>query len=428
MIGPLLLLAQAAASTPPAVLTLNDALATARSVQPQVRAAIAATAAAQARSDEAFAALLPQVFGNAEYQRGTANVVSRPGAIVGQPAPAFNWKTFGSYNLGVTANQLIYDFGQTSGRWHAAQANEAAQRESEKTTLSEVLFTVRTSFFQARAAKGLVDVAKETLADQQKHLEQTQGFVDVGTQAEIALAQAKASVANAKVGLITAENGYRTSKAQLNQAMGVERSLDYDVADDSAPAVEGETGTADSLLDEAIKARPEMTVLANQVSAQELTVSAIRGAYGPTLGLTADLTDAAFEPGALVTNWAVGITLDVPIFQGGQTKAQVREAEANLDALKAQVELERLQIRLDVEQALLAVRAARESISAAEDALASAHDQLRLAEGRYETGVGSIIELTDAQVAYTSAGQQKVQTEYNLASARAQLLKALGRN
>ncbi|HYB52395.1 MAG TPA: TolC family protein, partial [Thermoanaerobaculia bacterium] len=101
---------------------------------------------------------------------------------------------------------------------------------------------------------------------------------------------------------------------------------------------------------------------------------------------------------------------------------------ANLDALKAQVELERLQIRLDVEQALLAVRAARESISAAEDALASAHDQLRLAEGRYETGVGSIIELTDAQVAYTSAGQQKVQTEYNLASARAQLLKALGRN
>ena len=80
-----------------------------------------------------------------------------------------------------------------------------------------------------------------------------------------------------------------------------------------------------------------------------------------------------------------------------------------------------------MEQARLAVRAAKATVAASAQALVNAGEQLRLAEGRYETGVGSIIELGDAQVAYTSAGQQQVQSDYNLAQARAGLLHALGR-
>ena len=77
--------------------------------------------------------------------------------------------------------------------------------------------------------------------------------------------------------------------------------------------------------------------------------------------------------------------------------------------------------------ARLAVRAARATIGAAQDAATSARDQLRLAEQRFATGVGSIIELTDAQVVYTSAAAQLVQARYGLSAARAQLLAALGR-
>ena len=84
-------------------------------------------------------------------------------------------------------------------------------------------------------------------------------------------------------------------------------------------------------------------------------------------------------------------------------------------------------MRLDVDQARLAVRAAKAAVEASAQALVNAGDLLRLAEGRYEAGVGSIIELGDAQVAATSAGQQKVQSDYSLAEARAGLLRALGR-
>ena len=107
--------------------------------------------------------------------------------------------------------------------------------------------------------------------------------------------------------------------------------------------------------------------------------------------------------------------------------AQVREAEANAAGAVAQLDILRQQIRLDLDQARLAVRAARESVGAAQEALINARERLRLAEGRYETGVGSVIELGDAQVALTSAAAQAVQADDRLATARAQLLHALGR-
>ena len=412
-------------------LTLDDALQAARSRHPQIRQASAASAAASARVEEALAPLLPQVTGSGSYQRTTANYTSRPGSLpssISGSSGTESWDSFNYFNFGVNAGVLLYDFGQTRGRWRSSQASLAAQEESERTALSLVLFAARTSYFQARAARGLVDVARQTLANQRKHLDQTEGFVEVGTQAPIALAQTRTAVANARVQLIAAENGYATAKAQLNQAMGVEGPTDYDVADAPAPEVEGEEGTAGALLGEAVKARPELVTFARQIEAQVLTIQSVQGAYGPSLGASTGLTEAGVSMSQLTWNWNALLSLSVPIFQGGQTRAQVREAKANLESLRAQAELERQQIGFEVEQARLAVRAAKETVVAAGEALTNGREQLRLAEGRFETGVGSILELSDAQVALTSAGQQAVQAEYTLAQARAQLLKALGRD
>jgi outer membrane protein len=441
MIALLTLIALAAPpAAPPAaparpVLSLAQALETARTRQPQVAVASAETQAAAARADEARAGLLPQVSGVGNYQRATANFVSRPGALPSQLSSGGgggSTATFGYYNFGISGSYLLYDFGQTRYRWRAAQANAESQRISERTTMSQVLFTVRSVFFQARAARELIGVARDTLADQQKHLEQTQGFVDVGTQAQIALATAKTGVANAQVQLINAENGYETAKAQLNQAMGVEQSTDYDVADDKSPAVPGEDGSPDQLFDTALKARPEIAALDEQVRADELTVKSLKSAHLPSLGLTSGVTDAG---GQILTgglnlgltwNWSTALQVSVPIYLGGSIKAQVAEGQANLSSVRSQLAIQRLQVRLDVEQARLAVRAAKGTLAASDDALENAQDQLHLAEGRYETGVGSIIELSDAQLAFTSAAQQKVGAEYTLAQARAQLVKALG--
>ena len=401
----------------PRVLTLDEALESAAQRQPQLRQAKATLDVSRARADEARSGLLPQVSGNASYGLGTTNI---GGQVPYSLAPG------NSFNVGLSVNQLVYDFGRTTGQWNAAKATSVAQEFGEKTTGAQVRLAVRSAFFSARANKALLVVAQETLANQERHLTQIQGYVEVGTRPGIDLAQARTDRANARVQVVNAENGYESAKALLNQAMGIEGPTDYDVADSPLSTVEGEESTTDALLEEALAARPEFGTLSNQLRAQELTQGAIRGGYFPILGVTAAASEGGHDNG-LAPNWNAGLTLSWPLYQGGLTGAQEREAAATLSSLKAQVDLARQQVRLEVEQARLAVRAAKASLLANVEAVVNAKERLRLAEGRYQTGIGNSLELSDAQLSLSSVEAQTVQADFNLSSARAQLLKALGR-
>jgi outer membrane protein len=406
--------------------------------QPQVLVAKAATRTAEALADQARAPLLPQLTATAGYTRETGNFVARPGVV--SPPGFGGWNLATQYDLwsfGVSGTQLVYDFGQTAEKYSAARSIADAQRLSERTTRVQVVLAVRKAYFNAGAMKKLVDVARETLDDQNRHLTQVQGFVQVGTQPPIALAQQRAAVANAQVQLITSENNYETAKAMLNQAAGLTGGTDYDLADDAFARVDDEDQPLGALVAKGLAARPEMASLVKQREAQEATLRSARGGYGPALSAAVAATEQgeALRPlpgsstttNGLVPNWNAGLLATWPFYQGGLTQGQVRQAEAGLESVDAQRSLEELQVRLDVDSAQLGVRAAKSTIGAAEDALSNAREQLRLAEQRYATGVGSIIELDDAQVAYTSAAAQLVQARYGLAAARAQLLAALGR-
>ncbi|MGH7435021.1 MAG: TolC family protein, partial [Polyangiaceae bacterium] len=415
------------------ILTLAEAERVAAEHQPQMLVARAQTDSARAQAEQSGAPLLPQVTATAQYQRSTGNFALRPGAVpqvAGATIVQPNWTLNPQYdvwNFGLNATQLIYDFGQTSDKYRAALASVEASRFTEGSTRVQVVSSVRRAYFTARAMKDLVNVARETVDDQQKHLDQVQGYVSVGTQPLIALAQQKSALATARVQLITSQNNYETAKAQLNQAAGIATGTEYDVADDDLGPVDDEDQPLEVLVSKAIAARPELAALERQRAAAQDTLSSARCGYGPTLQGTANATEAGIALDTLVPNWNVGLLLTWPIFQGGLTKGAIHVAEASVETADAQRSLEELQVRLDVDSARLAVRAAKATIGAADEALTNAREQLRLAEQRYATAVGSIIELYDAQVAYTTAAAQVVQARYGLAAARAQLLAALGR-
>jgi len=417
---------------PPAdrVLTLAQATETALTSQPLLRQAQAQSSAADARVDIMRAPLFPQVNASAVYQRRTANFSAQPGALprtVSTGSQGTSFSTFDYWNFGITASQVIYDFGQSRGRWHAAEATAEGQHETARAARLSTVLNVRTAYFQARAQKSLSHVSRETLANQERHLEQIKGFVELGARPAIDLAQARTDVANAKVQVISAENAYATAKAQLNQAMGAPQPTDYDVADETLAPLLEEDQALDALVQVAFSARPELVALTKQVQAQELQLRAIKGAYGPTLGASTGITDNGAQLNNLTWNWNVSVNLNWSIFQGMLVPAQVREAEANLVAIKAQRDGIEQQLRFEVEQARLAVRSTKASLAAVEEALVNSRERLRLAEGRYQTGSGSVIELADAQIATAGAAAQRVAADYNLASARAQLMKALGR-
>jgi outer membrane protein len=416
------------------ILTLEQALETARARQPQLRQAHANSEAADARAGQAFAPLLPQLTASAGYLRTTANSISRPGsaATVSLCTPDAThtcspWQTYNSFSDQIGVSQLIWDFGAVPNRWRAAQANARSTEATEQAALLSLELTVRQTFFDARANKALVKVAQDTLANLQAHLKQIQGFVTAGTRPEIDLAQARTDVANEQVQLINAQNAWDTSRVQLNAAMGVMSGIDYDLSDEPAPEVTGEDDAGEALLQEAEKARPEIAALQEQVHAQQLTVRSFEAQYLPALSGNVGFTQGGTALDHLGWNASAGLTLSWGFFQGGLTRQEVREAEATLAGIVAQLDLERQQLQVDVDTARLSVKAAKVATSASQEALINARERLRLAEQRYQVGVGSSIELGDAQVALTQASAQVVQADDQLARARAQLLRALGR-
>jgi len=407
------------------ILRLDEAVQTALQQQPLLLEAKSNAQAAEGRVLQARSPLFPQLQGIASFNRAhnAARIITGTGANLVCVSTTCN-----TWDFGVNGNWLLWDFLTT---WNSFKASEELARSLGATstaTLLQVILNARTFYFQARATRDLVRVAKETLDNQITHQQQVEGFVKVGTRPEIDLATARLNVANARVQLIQAQNNDSIAKAQLNQAMGVPGGgTDYEVADDELPPVDVETQPLLKLFDIAESTRPEVFASEYNKQAQERLLSSAHGQWWPTLSASGGFAWQGQKIDSLYNTWNIGLTLTWNFFQGGLTYGRVKEAEANVQSATAAVSVERLQVRFDVEQAEATLVGNKESVVASGDAVFNAKEQLRLAEGRYKEGIGTIIELSDAQVSLTQASAQLVQAQYNLATARAKLLAALGR-
>lgn len=424
-------------------LSLDEALGIARKQSPVLKKAASQTDAADARADTSRSRLLPQLLGTATYQRTTANFVPRPGytparqmlvdangvpiTAVTATRPGSKLDAVNSYNFSLVANQLIYDFGATGDTLRADREASRAQLDTQHASLINTEYAVRNAFFLARAQRALVAVAEQALANQQKHLAQIEAFVAVGTRPEIDLAQTRTDLANARVQLLQAQNGYATARENLKLVMGANDDVQYEVNEDTLPALPEEEASLSVLVQRAYEARPELSSLTRQLRVQSLRTRAAKGRYGPALIATAATSKAGIELGDLTWNAYVGASLSWSLLESGSSYYAVREAEANQRGLAADLAQLSLQIRVQLEQVRLNIQTAKATVEAAEEALTNARARLSLAEGRYEAGVGNGIELGDAQLAVSQADAQRVQSEYNLAIARAQLLSALGK-
>ncbi len=400
------------------VLTLSDALGSAMRTQPTRAAADANTRAAAARVGAARAPLLPQLTGAASWSVG--DDPRHAATMVAAGATTQGW------SLGLSATQTVWDGSGQLARLGANRALVDAAAATAQSARLQLALTVEQQYFTACATRALAGVAQESLDNQDKHLAQIEGFVQAGTRPEIDLAQARSDRANAEVQLINARNSYALAKAELAQSMGADAG-EFDVADEHIDAVAGENDTIDTLLGEALRARPELAAAAAQLRAQGLTIVAAKDTYGPSLALNASVSEGGSTQASPGATWSVGASLNWQLFTGGLSYYGVKEAEATRDALAATRDALVLQVRFQIVQAQLGVHANEAALAAAATALESTREQLRLAEGRYQAGVGSVIELGDAQIAYANAGAQSVQARYNVFAARAALLEAIGR-
>ncbi|HET8541299.1 MAG TPA: TolC family protein [Anaeromyxobacter sp.] len=404
-------------STPvpaPRAITLDDAVAAAVAHRPAVRASREAAAADEASAREARGALLPQVALDARYAHARTDPADdRP----------FTTDTNGA---SLSGDLLVWDFGRTSSRWRSAQASAEAASEDARATAQQAILEARLAYFGVLEAIALDEVATETVANAERHLGDTEAMVQAGSRAAIDLARLRTQLASARAALVRTHEAVRTARTRLDVAMGAPGQPRYATVAPSIPALAAELRPTDALFVDAVQARPELASLRASVSAGAHALKAADRALWPSLRASAGATGAGSD--ALDPAWttSAGVTLSWPLFDGLSSRAAARGARARLEATRAQLDDRGQQVWREIDGAASDVASARAQLPAAEEGVAAARELLGYAEARYREGVGSSLELADAELALANAAAQRVQVEYDLASARARLLAAVG--
>jgi outer membrane protein TolC len=410
------MLLPAVAGAEPPQKTLDACIAIALAQQPSLKAAGETVAAARERVWQNAASYLPQVSANYGATRRKASAGSLTGNSTVGRAHTFNF-----YSTGVGFTQVLFDFGQNLSRIHAAQADAAAAAADADTENDAVVFGVRQSYFALLAAYRLRDVADETLRQNRQHADLAQGRFDVGLAPKFDVTQAQVQVASSELAQLTAHNDVDLGRETLRNAMGLAGPLDFDIVDDLAPP-KGRIDDAD-VLELAYDHRPELRSIRAQEEAAKERISALEKDYLPKVTGNGGYTwSGATYP--LRDTWNLGAAVNLSVFNGGLTTAQVGEAKATLSNLQWNEEALHQNITLEVRQATLNVRQAAESIRVADKGAVQAQENLELAEGRYAAGAGSIIELTDAQTSLASARASQVQSLVTYRTALATLERA----
>jgi len=331
--------------------------------------------------------------------------------------------SFDEYSTGFNLSQTIYDFGKTPAQVKIQKYNLDSSRSDLESVLNQVVFNVRQAYYGVIQTKYNRLVAEDTVKQTQQHLEQAKGFFEAGTRPKFDVTKAEVDLSNAKLNLIRAENAFKISIVNLNNAMGIPNAPEYMLSEDIS--FSKYEITFEDALENAYKNRPDLqSVLAKKLASVK-SIELAKTGYYPVLSGNASY-DWSGESFPLEHGWVAGASLSFPIFSGFLTKYQVEEAKANLNILKANEESIKQTIFLEVQEAYLTLRAAEDAIPTAKLGVEQAQENLDIANGRYAAGVGNPIEVTDAEVGLANARTSYIQALYADKVAQASLERAMG--
>ena len=330
----------------------------------------------------------------------------------------------------LSLNQLIYDFGRTGGSSAAAMAGVRAAEQEQSRTRLEVILGVKQAYYAFLQAERLVTVAEKTIEQSESHLKQAEAFFRTGSKPRFDVTRAEVELNNSRLGGITARSSLRLSAIALNKAMGLDPGRPVAIEDLRFTLVT--MPSLSSVEAEALRSRPEMLKALAEIDAARDRVGAERSGYLPTVSASGYYTwgqgtaESGMFRGDVGNSWNAAVTLTLPLFEGNVTAGRVGEARANLLVAEAQRDALRLAILLEVNRAYADFESSAARLDVMESSLKKARENLDIAQGRYKSGVGPYLEVTDAQVAGIKADTDYYQAQYDYQLAVAKLEMAMG--
>jgi outer membrane protein len=398
----------------PDTLSLEAYVNIAKKSNPQVRISGAQVSSSMAAQKTARSRLLPQVSAQAQAGRSMSQLSASPGDDYYS----------NNYSAGISGQQLLFDFGKSYYSTRASSKKLNAARGDEQDALQNVILNARAAYFNYLLSQMLYEVAKEALSQAQAHLDQATILFETGKQARYTVTKAEVDVANASVSVITAKNGLKLARVQMEVAAGT-TLCDAVTLTDSLNVAEPDI-SREQALSRALESRPQLAALRARLEAAKLQLTSAKSSLFPDLNASAGMGYRSADASDWRQNWNVGLNLSVSIFQGGALVAAIEGAKAGVDQVAAQLDANIQSVIAEIEQRYYEKMEATERISATQKLIMQAQEGLRLSQERFAAGAAASLEVTDAEIVVADAKSSHAQALFDFRIAHAKLCAAIG--
>ncbi len=387
------------------VLTLEQAEMTALRHHPQIQSARYSALAANEVTRETRSAYYPLAFGSLTGAGANPNSRLTAGGLN-------NPIIYNRYANGLTLGQLITDFGRTNNLVASSRLRALAAQQNVRATREDVLLQVDRAYFNALKAQAVLRVAEETVKERQVVADQVAALAKSKLKSDLDLSFARVNLEEAKLLLVQAQNDLQASFAALSEALGYSDERTFQLQDVPMPPPPP-TDLA-PLVTEAFRQRPELIGQQFNEQASQKFARAQRDLWFPSVTMLASAGVTPYREVPLTDHYAAaGININIPIFNGHLFGAERAEAE-----FRAQAESQNLRdlqdrIARDVRVAWLNAHTAFQRVGLTQQLLEQANLALDLARARYQLGLGSIVELSQAQLNQTQAEIEQASAKYD---------------
>jgi len=398
-------------------LSLVDVVDLALRNNPATRASWAQARAAASLLGSARGAYYPTINGSATASRiQSAATLSRPAGKRTEYVPS------------IALNYLLLDFGGRSGSIERARQSLFAANLEHNATLQNTVLQAEVAYFTYMATSALLSAERSAVAEAQANLTAAQRRNTVGLATIADVLQARTALSQEQLNLETTQGNLQAARGSLASALGLPANLPFELEPLTTVIPVGRiTQSVDSVINEALRNRPDLAAARAQASGAAAQVRVARSAEFPALSLGSNAARTYSTPRAFDgPSYNISLGLAIPLFNGFSRQYDVAAARAQADAATALADQTRQQVITQVFVSYYALQTAEARVATADDLLASAQQSVQVAAGRYREGVGSIIDLLTAQTALANARAQQVQSRWQWYTSLAQLARDAG--
>lgn len=335
-----------------------------------------------------------------------------------------------TYGPQLTLGWILADFGERSGNVRSARADALSAVWSHGAVVQSKVLQTTEAYVAYLDAKAQLVAARTTVDETAKNLDAAEQRRGAGVATIADVLQAKTQRSQATLQAQTIEGSIGSLRGALATSMGLPANVPFDAVElpNEVPVLEfGES--VDGMIDKALATRPDLAAAREAWLKSKADVTATRGAWLPQLTLNGGISRNYYDPATFVSHfdpWSIGVTLHIPVFNGLRNKYEI--AKAKEDEAKAAAEARAVEQTVinDVWSAWYDVKTASQRMTTAKDLLASATESEQVALGRYTEGVGTLLDLLNAQSALALARAQEISARADWLVSAARMLYSTG--